>query len=249
MKFLKMIKAWILICVVTTMSASSIAMAQDSNPTESKPDTTQNPLDGQWTDGARLALAQCLVGEADWGRVTEYSAISHLLTRRWVKRLQSEPTLTFERLVRRYCAVHRVSRPSLRQQWVRKLPWGELESDPGFPSNVAWTNYVTPWREVREFVENFYEGVYSDPTPSADHWGGAMDGVPIGGRLLNRVVPSTDPETPGRSVQLTNRFYAVDMAARRRFILSQREYRRLTEAAATVPASQARGGFRNPDRI
>lgn len=198
-------------------------------------------LEDQWTDSAQLALAQCLVGEADWGRNTEYSAISHLLVRRWERRRSS---VSLEGFIRQYCAVHRVSRPTPRQQWVRNLPLGPLEENPGFPPTVTWTNFVTPWNKVLGFVAGFIRGEYRDPTPNADHWGGAMDGTPIGGRLIPAAVPSVDPATQGRTVQLVNRFYAVDMAARRRHMEARRQYvRDLANGRAVVSASSARGAY------
>lgn len=185
------------------------------------------------SDEAKLALAQCLVSESGWGRITEYSAISHLLARRWKRLHHSQPVLTFEAFTRQYCAVHRVAHPTPRQQWVRRLPWGDLEQNPGFPAAVAWQNYVRPWRTVLEFVEGFRNGEYRDPTPTADHWGGSMDGVPIGGRLLPAVVPSVDPTTVGRMVTLGNRFYDIDMGVRRRFLLSRRQYEQDRAAGVT----------------
>lgn len=241
-------KMWFLVFVLAAAATPSLAKAQESDSADANTEaTTQLVPSEQWTATTRHALAQCLVGEADWGRVTEYSAISHLLLRRWERRIQASPTLTFERFIRQYCAVHRVSRPSARQQWVRALPWGDLDRNPGFPATVTWTNFVVPWRNVREFVEKFQTGIYADPTPTADHWGGAMDGVPLGGCILNQRVPSTDPETRGRVVQLVNRYYAVNMAERRRVQESHRQYLRDVAAGrSTISARLARGNITKP---
>lgn len=240
---------WFLGFVLAAAVTPSVARAQDSEvanaPTEvvaNAPEATQLVPSDQWTENTKYALAQCLVGEAGWGRVTEYSAISHLLLRRWERRVQSSPTLTFEQFIRQYCAVHRIPHPSPRQQWVRDLPRGELDRNPGFPATVTWTNYIAPWRSVRNFVDRFQTGTYADPTPTADHWGGAMDGVPLGGRILSQLVPSTDPETHGRLVQLVNRYYVVDMSERRRIRASHQQYLRdVAAGTGPVPATLARG--------
>ena len=132
------------------MIQCAVLMAAMLCAPSAKAQTVSN-MQEQWTDSARLALAQCLVGEADFGRVTEYSAISHLLVRRWERRRSA---VTLEGFIRQYCAVHRVSRPTPRQQWVRKLPMGTLEENPGFPPTVTWTNFVRPWDKVQEFVQD-----------------------------------------------------------------------------------------------
>ena len=174
------------------------------------------------------------MGEAGWGGITEYSAISHVLLRRWARLHQATPSLTFAAFTRRYCAVHRVPHPTPRQLWVRHLPWGELGEDPGFPASVNWQNFVRPWHTVQVFVGKFSRGEYRDPTPTADHWGGAMDGTPIGGRLLDQAVLSVDPDSEGRTVHLHNLYYDIDMGARRRFLLSRRQYAEDVAAGATT---------------
>jgi len=131
----------------------------------------------EWSDSTRLALAQCLLGEAGWRRRTEHSAISHVLLRRW-HRLGSG---SFEGRVRRYCSVHRTTQPTDRHQWVRNMPWGPLLEDPGLPAGVNWRNYIDDWDYVRTTVELFEKSALVDPLPRARHWGGAMDGIPVGG--------------------------------------------------------------------
>lgn len=200
----------------------------------SEPDLVIPALEGQWDKETALLLSQCLVGEADWGRVTEYSAISHLLLRRWQVRRQTETDLTFKRSIRQYCALHRTRFPSRRQTMIKHLPTGKFWSDPGFEPTVLWLNYIQPWLDVQEFVYQFAHGTYADPTPTADHWGGAMDGIPLGGTRLAARVVSVDPETIGRRVTLVNRFYNVNMVELRRIRTSRRQYLRDVASGVTV---------------
>lgn len=162
-------------------------------------------------EDAALALAQCLVGEVDWGRPTEYAILSHILLYR---SRQTGGRMDFEEMTRRYCSVHHIAHPTARQQWVRSLPWGELTSDPGFPATVNWRNYVVPWRHVREFTVSFLRGEIPNPMPTARHWGSAADGKHIRGAvMLPRVVASIED---GQPVQLANVMYAIDSNAIRR---------------------------------
>ena len=178
----------------------------------------------EWSDSTRLALAQCLLGEAGWRRRTEHSAISHVLLRRW-HRLGSG---SFEGRVRRYCSVHRTTQPTDRHQWVRNMPWGPLLEDPGLPASVNWRNYIDDWDYVRTTVELFEKSALVDPLPHARHWGGAMDGIPVGGVLLARSVGN---------VAMRNLFYAVDDALVQRI----RAARRRPPSTGIIRASLARG--------
>lgn len=220
------------------MIQCAVLMAAMLCAPSAKAQTVSN-MQEQWTDSARLALAQCLVSESGWERITEYSAISHLLVRRWERRRGS---VSLEGFIKQYCAVHRVPHPSPRQQWVLRLPMGTLTENPGFPSTVTWTNYVRPWNDAQLFVTKFMQGEYADPTPQAQHWGGAMDGTPIGGHLIPADVQSVDPATRGRMVHLVNLFYAMDMGERRRYLtLSRRPAQAAPVGQTVVPARLARG--------
>lgn len=188
----------------------------------------------EWDDSTRLALAQCLVAEAGWRNRTEHSAISHVLLRRWRSIQSSRHNYRFETMVRRYCAVHRVRRPTARQAWVRALPWGPLESDPGMPSVVDWRNYAASWDHVRETVLMFEAGTLRDPLPQAEHWGGSMDRTPSGGVLLTRTVRSIED---GAELRLHNRFYRVDREAARRERLRREAQREAEQRRGTVAAA------------
>jgi hypothetical protein len=181
-------------------------------------------------ESAALALAQCLVGEVDWGRPTEYAILSHILLYR---SRQTGGRMSFEEMTRRYCSVHHVAHPTARQRWVRTLPWGELTSDPGFPETVNWHNYVVPWRHVREFAVNFLRGRIPNPLPAARHWGSEADGDHIRGAvMLPRIVASIED---GQPVQLANVIYSVDPNAIRRVA------RRRPTGHGVVDARLARG--------
>lgn len=226
---------------------TSATLLEAPSPTPAKiqapaPDHIIPALDGQWDDETALLLSQCLVGEADWGRVTEYSAISHLLLRRWQLRRRVETDLTFKRSIQQYCALHRTRSPSKRQAMLKHLPAGKFWSDPGFEPTVLWLNYIKPWLDVQEFVYQFAHGTYADPTPTADHWGGAMDGIPLGGTRLPAQVRSVDPNTVGRTVTLANRFYNVNMAELRRIRSSHRQHLRNVASGTPVSARLASRG-------
>jgi len=189
----------------------------------------------EWSEQTKLDLAQCLVGETDWGRSTEKAILSHILAKRW--RLTGG-SMTFRRMVHRYCAVLKVRDPSYRQRYVRALPWGELTQDPGFEPDVDWRNYVTPWRHVREFVEKFARGEVPDPMPEAIHWGSVEDGAHIvGAVMLPRTVASIED---GEPVQLVNCIYKVDRDAARRV----RQHRMTPHTGQPIPAAIARGNSR-----
>lgn len=208
-----------LVLVGSILAFSPIAGAQD---------TTEPSI--EWNDSTRLALGQCLVGEAGWRNRTEHSVLAHVLERRWRMVRARRATYTFEQMVRSYCSVHRVSTPSPRQTWVRALPWGTLTSDPGFPATVDWNNYVGSWDFVRETVALFEAGTLTDPLPDAIHWGSGPDGVPIGGILLARTVSSVED---GEPVTFHNHFYDIDYAVVRAY----RAYRRRLESGDTGPVS------------
>jgi hypothetical protein len=191
-----------------------------------------------WDDSTRLALAQCLVGEAGWRNRTEHAIIAHLLERRWRQVMGRHPTWTYERMIRRYCSVHRVREPSARHRWVRALPWGEMTVDPGLGTATDWRNYIAAWDFVRETVAMFEAGTLPDPMPDAEHWGGHMDSVPLGGVLLARVIRSIEDRST--RVSLNNYFYRIDVEVARRY----RAARRAAEAGGpyVLPASIASGG-------
>jgi hypothetical protein len=251
---LNLFAALLLTCIPASVAAqplnptdwnASATLLEAPPPTKiqaPEPDHIIPALDGQWDAETALLLSQCLVGEADWGRVTEYSAISHLLLRRWQLRRQVETNLTFKRSIQQYCALHRTRSPSNRQTMIKHLPAGKFWSDPGFESTVLWLNYIKPWLDVQEFVYQFAHGTYADPTPTADHWGGAMDGIPLGGTRLPAQVRSVDPKTLGRTVTLANRFYNVDMRELRRIRTSRRQYLRDVASGTPVSARQASRG-------
>lgn len=161
----------------------------------------------EWNDSTRLALAQCIVGERNWDGGAEWAAISHVLAKR--ARRGQQP---FERMVRRYCAVHGNPRPTARQLWVRSLPWGELRSNPGFPPNIDFRNYVDSWRRVRAFVFEFELGMIQDPMPQALFFGSRQDlrALPAERRARIRVLSSTvtDPRT-GTLIRFRNVFYTL----------------------------------------
>lgn len=128
-----------------------------------------------WTNGTRRAMAQCLLAETDWGRTTEQAAVAHVLMKRWMIVAALFDT-TLERVIRKYCSIHHHIRNSTtRQRLVRRLPWGPLRRDPGFPPGVDWKLYVQAWDEIRELVKRVEHKVLPDPIPEAWHFGSVED--------------------------------------------------------------------------
>jgi hypothetical protein len=157
-------------------------------------------VQAQWDEPTKLALAQCFVAEAGWDEPTEWAAIGHVLMRR-----QRDSGWNLLRMIRQYCAVHRTTRPSPRQRYIRNLPWGDLTKNPGFPSSMELGRFSRLWGNVRAFTERFSLGVVSNPAPGARHWGGVMDRAIPGAMVLPSRVRGLD----GSTVELRNRFYSI----------------------------------------
>ena len=97
------------------------------------------------------AVAICLVAEDERG--TDWPAILGVLDRR-----AHEAGMSVASMARAYCAVHRTTRPSRRQAWIRALPHD-------YPSQRIREVYARAVELVRT-----WDGV----TPcAADHWGAA----------------------------------------------------------------------------
>lgn len=126
-----------------------------------------------WTEAAKVTLARAWVGEADWNR-SDHIAIGWVLSKRWkiYNRVRDEQNrIRFEEFVRMYSAPLKGQR--LRQRRIQALPWGD-------PVGRRMGPYRTPrnvrrWKTVRERVERWGAGRYTDPCPNALHWGGTMD--------------------------------------------------------------------------
>jgi len=166
-----------------------------------------------WNDSTRLALGQCYVAENRWRNRTEHAAMAYVLLRRWRRYLRMHPgsTYSFEDQIRDYCAVHRTSSPSPHQTWVRALPWGTMETNPGMdPEQTDWRNWVDDWDYARETVTLFETGALRDPLPGAMNWGSTDDGNPHRGIPMPRVIASVVDDG---FVLLNNHFYALDQDA------------------------------------
>jgi hypothetical protein len=93
-----------LLCVLGFGSCSACDTAQAQDPPAA---ASQNAAD----------VARCLVAESS--RAQDWPAILDVLERRAARGGMSVATMA-----RRYCAVHRAARPSLRQARIRALPEG-----------------------------------------------------------------------------------------------------------------------------
>lgn len=189
----------------------------------------------QMTPETMHDLARCLVAESDFGRITEYSAIAHVLARRWASAASRDPGKTFDDVIRRYCAALRTHEPSARQQWVLALPDGPMTSNPGFPSTVDWHNYSPKWDVTRGFVRDWGRGAMRNPLPLAEHFGASTDHPPLGAVMLPRTVASI---VTGKMMLLGNTFYRIDQQLRR---LGQRAPMPRPVAGEIVPAELAMG--------
>lgn len=130
------------------------------------------PLDN-WTQEAKLVLARAWVGEADWN-AADHIAIGWVLAKRWkmYNRTREEPKrVRFTRFVGMYCSP--LKGHSVRQRRIQALPWG----DPVLRRVGPYRHQrnVKRWQIVRERVEQWGKGAFSDPCPNALHWGGTMD--------------------------------------------------------------------------
>lgn len=188
-----------LVLVGSILAFGNVCSAQEETPVP------------QWDESTRLALGQCYVAEAGWRNRTEHAAMGYVLIRRWQRYLDAHPgsSYTFEQMIRQYCAVHRTSSPSPHQRWVRNLPWGTMEVNPGMdPAETDWRNWVDDWDYVRETVAMFEAGELADPLPGAMHWGSTADGNEHGGIPMPRVIVSiVETDEP---VALRNHFYALE---------------------------------------
>lgn len=126
------------------------------------------PADAQ--DNTALVLAQCIRAECDTCTKDkrEPSAILHVLRKamvRWNANHLEQRTIADQ--ARAYCALF--DRSSQHHYGQRA-------------SNIRASTFSRPihgtaewWAQTRETVELFLSGGLADPTPAADHFGGAMD--------------------------------------------------------------------------
>jgi hypothetical protein len=118
-----------------------------------------------------------MVSEAGWLAKRDHAGIAHTLARRWRVRRERWPGVTFEQVIRHYCAGFYLKEASLdpRQLWVRQLnPMGVKPA--AWPQNVRWDKHLVWWRQVMQRVDQFAAGRLSDPCRGQSwHWGGPMD--------------------------------------------------------------------------
>lgn len=128
----------------------------------------------QWSESAELWLARAMVSEADWS-ARDHAALAWALARRWHMRRKLEPEVTFEEIVRRYCAGLRGKPRTQRARWVRELE-GEDKPESWNDRSGLWVNYRSAWLRVRAFARSWSRGKVIDPCRGrATHWGGPMD--------------------------------------------------------------------------
>lgn len=188
----------------------------------------------EWTAEARHNLVRCLVGEAGWS-APDHAAIPWALSRSWAARVRGGYELTFATQVARYCAALRVAEPTPRQRWVRALPAeGPMteENEPEeFPDMLEWAGYTERLDRIRTFVDTWARGEVRDPCPRADHWGGTMDSIGTGARLV----------CPRTSGGMHNTFFYIDPEVRRALTRARIARRRAEEEGGSVSADIASG--------
>ena len=132
----------------------------------------------QLTPQTKLWLARAMVSEAGWLANLDHAGIAHILARRWHARRVRWPGVTFEQIIRYYCAGFYLKESSLtpRQLWVRQLIPADVEP-PAWPRNKAnWPRHYKWWKGVLQRVELFSQGRLRDPCRGQGwHWGGWMD--------------------------------------------------------------------------
>jgi len=133
--------------------------------------------ENQLTPQTRVWLARGMVSEAGWLAERDHAAIAHTLARRWQARRERWPGVTFEQIIRHYCAGFYLKESALdpRQLWVRQLNLDGFQPA-AWPRNVRWDKHLIWWRQVLQRVDQFAEGQLHDPCRGQSwHWGGLMD--------------------------------------------------------------------------
>lgn len=138
------------LALVFALCCDAIAAARPPLPAE------------QWTPGARLSLARCVVGESGWLNGAEHVAHMEAVRRQWETRRRGGKRLTFERQTHLYCrALQSKGRP-----WIRELPPTSLHHWP----DAAGPN-LSLWLEALRRVDDWAHGLLLSPCPGAEHWG------------------------------------------------------------------------------
>lgn len=166
-------KDWVVLMLVAMVILLS-GLFRCSSPVQAR-DALVPPE--QLTDSTKIWLARAMVSEAGWLAKRDHAAIAHTLARRWRVRRERWPGVTFEQVIRNYCAGFYLKEEALdpRQQWVRQLNSDGLQPE-SWPQNVRWDKHLVYWRQVLDSVDRFAEGQLPDPCRGQSwHWGGPMD--------------------------------------------------------------------------
>ena len=123
-----------------------------------------------WTDLAKLRMAQAFLGEAD-GSVPDHEAIAWVLYRRWKIRCRVRGYVPLETFIQWYSSPLKLSVKTKRARGIRTLVWGDPL--PGMP--YSRPHHVKRWKNARKLVDDWQAGRVKDPCPKALHWGGTMD--------------------------------------------------------------------------
>jgi hypothetical protein len=172
---------WIILAFVLLVILASSLVHCDADA--QRPRVGPVPED-QLTPQTRLWLARGMVSEAGWLAERDHAGIAHTLARRWRARRERWPGVTFEQIIRHYCAGFYLKEAALdpRQLWVRQLNPAGLQPA-AWPSNVRWDKHLVYWRQVLHRVDLFAEGRLPDPCRGQSwHWGSAFDDPP--GRMV-----------------------------------------------------------------
>jgi hypothetical protein len=111
----------------------------------------------QLTPRTQVWLARGMVSEAGWKAKTDHAAIAHILARRWKARQLRWPGVTFEQIIRHYCAGFYIKESALtpRQQWIRQLVPSGAEPAAWPRKYVRWDKHLPYWNEALRRAELF----------------------------------------------------------------------------------------------
>jgi hypothetical protein len=132
----------------------------------------------QFTPRTRVWLARAMVSEAGWKAELDHAGISHILYRRWKNMRKRWPDMTFEHVIRAYCAGFYVKERSLtpRQRWIQQLIPSPRQPKDWPAKKASWKVHMPLWKAAWDRAGRFGAGKLRDPCRGrAWHWGGEID--------------------------------------------------------------------------
>ena len=135
-----------------------------------------------WDDSAKLWAARSVVGEVGFIRKSrpgeiedEYVSVLSVYAKRLREIRASRPTdgWTFERVVRKYSAA---VKSFTRRRWLIQMDLDGSKPKSWPNDHGKWKSVHMPlWLDALDVVDRWARGEISTKTPTANHYGGAMD--------------------------------------------------------------------------